>query len=464
MIRLFGHFVPRNTLLIAVLEAMLLVFSLYLALLLWSDAGSVTLGVLDPTEVAVFVVVMLAAMSVTGLYVRHVLEGWVGMLARLVLAFGMGAGALMAMRYVEGAPDLFPGALAPVSALIALSAISIERIVFYQWSRVHPGQRQVLVLGTGSRAQEIDQLARRRVAVNAPQVLGFLASNEQTHEVPDSRRLQMREGESLVHFARRMGATEIVTAVRDRRGGGLQTDALLDCRLNGILVTDLPSYYEREYGQIRLESLNASWLIYGEGFRQDWLRNTVKRGFDLVASSLLLLVAFPVMLMTALCILLTMGRPVFYRQERVGQGGRVFSIYKFRSMRNDAEKDGARWASTDDDRITRVGRVIRKLRIDELPQVINVFRGDMSFVGPRPERPEFVGQLADEIPYYNARHCIRPGITGWAQVRYPYGASVDDSREKLQYDLYYVKNHTLFLDVTILLQTFEVVIWGRGAR
>jgi sugar transferase (PEP-CTERM system associated) len=239
----------------------------------------------------------------------------------------------------------------------------------------------------------------------------------------------------------------------------------LECRLRGIEITDLASFFERERCQLHLESLNMSWMIFGAGFRQGFVRETVKRFFDVMTSAVLVLVTLPIMILTALCIYLEDRGPVFYRQERVGQGGRVFTIFKVRSMRDDAERDGQpRWAGAGDNRTTTVGRIIRKLRIDELPQILNVLRGDMSFVGPRPERPFFVEQLASKIPYYGARHSIKPGITGWAQVRYPYGASLDDAVEKLQYDLYYVKNHTLFLDIMVLIETVQVVLWGKGAR
>jgi exopolysaccharide biosynthesis polyprenyl glycosylphosphotransferase len=206
-------------------------------------------------------------------------------------------------------------------------------------------------------------------------------------------------------------------------------------------------------------------MVLGDGFRQGFLRTTVKRLFDLTVSAVLLVLTLPIMLIAALCILIESGLPVLYRQERCGEGGRVFTLYKLRSMRNNAESGGTpRWAAASDDRTTRVGQIIRKLRIDELPQIINVFKGEMSFVGPRPERPFFVDQLVKQIPYYSLRHCIKPGITGWAQVSYPYGSSVDDAIEKLQYDLYHVKNHSLFLDIMILIATVEVVLWGRGAR
>jgi sugar transferase (PEP-CTERM system associated) len=261
------------------------------------------------------------------------------------------------------------------------------------------------------------------------------------------------------------GVHEVVVAVRERRGGVLSLRQLLDCKLAGVRVLDLSTYYERSLGQVRLDSLRASWLIFGEGFRQGLLRSFVKRSFDIVAALLLLLLTWPMMLVTAALIRIEDGGPVFYGQERVGQGGRTFRVIKFRSMRNDAERDGKpRWASSNDDRITAIGRVIRKLRIDELPQIINVLKGDMSLVGPRPERPYFVDQLIQEIPFYAARHSVKPGVTGWAQVRYHYGASVDDAVHKLQYDLYYVKNHSLFLDVLVLFQTVGVVLTGKGAQ
>jgi sugar transferase (PEP-CTERM system associated) len=206
-------------------------------------------------------------------------------------------------------------------------------------------------------------------------------------------------------------------------------------------------------------------MIFGGGFRRDYVSSLVKRVFDLLASLILLFVCWPIMAVAALCIYLESGAPVLFRQERVGKDGHAFGLLKFRSMRNNAEADGIpQWAGANDDRVTRAGRVMRKLRIDELPQLFNVIRGEMSFVGPRPERPFFVDQLSQQIPYYALRHSVRPGITGWAQVRYPYGATVDDAVEKLQYDLYYVKNHSLFLDLMILLSTVEVVLWGKGAR
>jgi sugar transferase (PEP-CTERM system associated) len=294
-------------------------------------------------------------------------------------------------------------------------------------------------------------------------IVGYLPLNGTHHYVDHAQILP--DAMPLPQIADKYNVEEIIIAIRDRRGGGLPVDELLECKLMGVKVSELSTFFERETGQLQLESLNASWIILSEGFRVGLGRDIVKRAFDIVASLSLLLLTFPVMVIAALAILLESGTPILYRQEREGQTGRVFPVLKFRSMRTDAEKDGKpQWAAKNDDRTTRVGRFIRKVRIDELPQIFNVLKGDMSFVGPRPERPFFVEKLAKEIPYYNVRHTVKPGITGWAQIRCSYGASVEDSIEKLQYDLYYVKNHSLFLDLLILFQTAQVVLWGKGAR
>ena len=233
--------------------------------------------------------------------------------------------------------------------------------------------------------------------------------------------------------------------------GSLPVNQLLACRLQGIRITDLSGFFERVTGEVPVNCLKASWLIYGDGFRQGWGRRAVKRCFDVMAALVLLALASPIMIASVIAIFIEGGCPIIFWQERVGRSERVFRLIKFRSMRIDAEKDGTpKWASSNDSRVTTVGRWIRRTRIDELPQIFNVLKGEMSFVGPRPERPYFVAQLTDKIPFYGARHSVKPGLTGWAQVRYTYGASVEDSEKKLQYDLYYVKNHTLLLDFLVL--------------
>jgi sugar transferase (PEP-CTERM system associated) len=323
-------------------------------------------------------------------------------------------------------------------------------------------RRKVLVYGCGIQAQSIAAL-RRRVDQRGFRIVGFVRGVDEVVEVAPER-LVSPNG-SLLQLAREIEADEIVMAMDDRRRN-FPLGELLECRLAGIEIIELVTFLERETGKVHIDVLNPSWLIFGAGFRRDVLRRYSERIFDVLASTLLLLAASPVMLLTALAIVIESGprAPIFYRQKRVGFRGSEFDVVKFRSMRVDAEKNGAVWATDNDSRVTRVGTVIRKLRIDELPQILNVLKGDMSFVGPRPERPEFVRQLSESIPYYNERHWVKPGITGWAQLCYPYGASERDAIEKLQYDLYYVKNHSLLFDIMVLAQTAEVVLLGKGAR
>jgi sugar transferase (PEP-CTERM system associated) len=317
-----------------------------------------------------------------------------------------------------------------------------------------------MVLGTGPEAQAVEKSLR----AGDFRVVGFYpVRGDALAQVPQTRLIPTEV--PLVETIRKLKVNEIIVAVGERRGGTMPLNELLECKLAGVRVLDLSSYFERALGQVHLDSLRASWLIFGDGFRQGAVRTFVKRVFDLAVASLLLVLALPVMMVTALLIAVESGFPIVYRQERVGRAGRVFQLAKFRSMRADAEADGKpRWAASNDDRITGVGRFIRKYRIDELPQLVNVLKGDMSLVGPRPERPFFVDQLTQNIPFYAARHSVKPGLTGWAQVRYHYGATLDDAAKKLQFVLYYVKNHSLFLDLVVLFETVVVVVTGKGAQ
>jgi sugar transferase (PEP-CTERM system associated) len=322
---------------------------------------------------------------------------------------------------------------------------------------------RVLVLGTGPEARlvEASLAAAKPLGVK---LVGFYSVEKSSESVVAPARVVARSG-SLDDTVRQLHVAEVIVAVRQQRGGVLPLRELLDCRLEGVTITDLAGYFERVHGQVPIESLKVSWLIYGEGFRQNWTRAFVKRTFDILVAAVLLVITTPVIALASLLIAFEGGGPVVYRQERIGIRGRPFTVYKLRSMAHNAEKDGqATWASKDDTRITRVGKHIRRMRIDELPQLLNVLKGEMSFVGPRPERPEFVAMLTDQIPYYAVRHSVKPGLTGWAQVRYSYGATVEQSVRKLEYDLYYVKNHTLLLDLLILLETVRVVLLGEGAR
>lgn len=349
-----------------------------------------------------------------------------------------------------------------IAVLLALVGLVLIRhaVVLPLVSAVLP--HRVLVLGTGPEARLVEASLTQPNPL-AMRLVGFYPLEKVQESVVSPGRVIARG--SLEDTVRQLAVNEVIIAVRQQRGGVLPLRALLDCRLSGVQVTDLAGYFERVHGQVPIESLKVSWLIYGHGFRQNLFRMFVKRCFDLVVSSLLIVAALPLILVAMALIAAEGGGPIFYRQERVGLRGRTFTVFKLRSMTPDAEKDGRpTWTSVNDERITRVGRMIRRARIDELPQLLNVLKGEMSFVGPRPERPEFVAMLTEQIPFYAVRHSVKPGLTGWAQVRYSYGASVEQSVRKLEYDLFYVKNHALLLDLVILLETVRVVLLGEGAR
>jgi sugar transferase (PEP-CTERM system associated) len=363
---------------------------------------------------------------------------------------------------------ILPGGVVFQEAFVPVVLIALGGLLALRQIMVSPVARmlspyRVLVLGTGPEALAVE--ASLEVA-NRPglELAGFYPLEKvPVRSIAASRIVSNHL--TLEETVKHLGIDEIIVAVREQRGGVLPMRALLECRLSGTQITDLPRFFERVHGRVPIESLKASWLIYGTGFRQTWLRGCVKRGFDIIATVVLLLIALPIMVVIAFLISLDGGTPIIYRQERVGCRGRRFTLLKFRSMTKDAEKDGqASWASINDSRITAVGRFMRRTRIDELPQLINVLRGEMSFVGPRPERPPFVATLTEKIPFYGVRHSVKPGLTGWAQVRYTYGGNVEESVKKLEYDLYYVKNHTLLLDLLILLKTVRVVLLGEGAR
>ena len=462
MLRVFGHHIPRSLLLLLVLESLTLVGSFEFARAWFT--GDVTLAGAFGGAALLPVGVLLGTMQIAGLHDDHGLEGMLGMALRLALAFGVGVITLALLAAYGFAPRA-DGPWLLTGVLLALTLIMIERLCLFRWMLAERFRRRVLVLGSGPRAREIEQLIHRSSGGKRFHLVGYLAESPLvTAEVTTASPVWSMPGEGeLLSFAQRHRVQEIVVAVRDRRGK-LPVDQLLDCKLHGVGVCDISSFMEREGGQIRLESLNASWLVFHDGFMRSGFGSFAKRAVDIVASLVALIPGIPLMALGALAIALQDGGPIFYRQIRVGQNGRPFQLLKLRSMRVDAEAGGARWATKGDRRVTPVGRILRKTRIDELPQIVSVLLGDMSFVGPRPERPEFVSDLTRQIPYFAARHTVKPGITGWAQVRFPYGASVHDSRRKLEYDLYYIKNYSIFLDVLILLHTLRVVLFARGAR
>jgi sugar transferase (PEP-CTERM system associated) len=466
LFRIYNHFISRTVILLISAEILVLMFMVYLGVTIrffdQADPFPFSFSSLLP-EAGTFTFVMILCMSAMGLYQLDSRLDIKDTLFRLMPSMMLGFGITTLVFYLL--PDLYLGrGILGLVMLFALSGILLTRAAFLKWSSLGILESRAIVLGIGGKAKEfVEQTKKSESGHRGFKIIGFVPLPDEELHVPASAVLP--NVDSLISLANRHGAGEIIIAIQERRGGCFPIQDLLECKLNGIKVTDSAAFFERERGQIRVNTLYPSWLVFGGGFDQSLLRSGIKRVFDLAASGVLLAVTLPVMLIAALCILLEDGTPIFYRQERVGKGGKIFMVLKFRSMRADAEKGGTpQWAATDDPRITRVGRIIRKLRIDELPQILNVLNGDMSFVGPRPERPYFVDQLCMEVPYYNVRHSIKPGITGWAQVRYRYGASVQDAIEKLQYDLYYVKNHSLFLDVIILIDTVEVVVLGKGGR
>jgi sugar transferase (PEP-CTERM system associated) len=354
-----------------------------------------------------------------------------------------------------------PNPVVPYAGMAAIVLVVAHRSLTARFGNSHLLQQRVLVLGTGECARQVGE-SLLADGLNT-RVVGFFPSpNEREHVVPSEHILPADI--SLASAAKRAHADEVIVALAERRSGSMSLRDLLDCRVNGIRVTDLSTHFEKQLGQIRLEYVNASWLVFGGGFEQGFVRTAVKRAFDVVVALMLLALTLPITLVTMLLVKIESPGPILYRQKRVGRRGKTFNVLKFRSMRNDAERNGPQYAASSDPRVTRVGRVIRRLRIDELPQLFNVLAGDMSVIGPRPERPVFVDPLTRDIPYYALRHSIKPGLTGWAQVRYQYGSTVDDAKQKLQYDLYYVKNHSLLLDLLIAFETVSVVLTGKGAR
>lgn len=460
MIKIFNYYFHRQTLLQIFFDlGLVLVAVVVAALSQVADPHSVSSSVVGTSLLlAVGIVVINGGL---GFYqrVRRYTLGQAR--ARAVLSFCLSLS--LAYGIFRLSPLRLEGGKVFVLALVAtLVVMLINRVYVAHASPSTLMRHRVLIYGSGARAGLVGRELKNS-DFNVDLVGYYPGPNESVIEVSASALLSSKK--SLTDIVLEAQVDEIVVALSERRGGSMPMRELLDCKLQGVRVVDVATYFEKTLGQIRRDSVSAGWLIFGDGFEQGPVRTVTKRIFDIVCATLLILLSLPVMLVTGMLILLESDGPVLYRQERVGLNGRLFNVVKFRSMRTDAEKDGKpRWASASDDRVTRVGRAIRKWRIDELPQLFSVLGGDMSLVGPRPERPYFVDQLTQELPYYAVRLSVKPGVTGWAQVRYHYGASVQDSAEKLQYDLYYVKNHSLFLDLVVLFETVGVVLMRKGSQ
>ena len=460
MIRIFSHYVHSATLASALFDLVM-----FLCVILGVAALQVG-GIEQVVPIAGAHAVSLAAClfvinSASGLYETRSMGTFSRSCKRAAVALLI---ALPLTYVIFGLLPTDPDSLQALqfAAMAGVGAIIMRRVYVAHWAAVPRARTRILIFGTGPAAQLVGNTLNARDP-NA-HIVGYVPGPNEKEPAVARRELLSLEG-TLTDTARRLKVDEIVVALTERRSGSMPLRQLLDCKLRGVKVYDINTHFEKTLGQIRVDYVNAGWLIFGDGFNQGTLRTFVKRVFDIVCASVLIVLSAPIMLATAVVIALESRGPVLYRQERVGFGGKLFNVAKFRSMRTDAEQDGKpRWATTNDSRVTRIGQFIRRVRIDELPQLFTVLRGEMSLVGPRPERPYFVEQLTQEIPYFAVRHSVKPGLTGWAQVRYQYGATVEDSMEKLQYDLYYVKNHTLFLDMIVLFETVGVVLTGKGAR
>ncbi len=407
-------------------------------------------------------VVCLACLYYADLYNPKVIREIRELLIRLMQALGVGSILLAGIYYLY--PDLLIGRGISLIAAGIIPILILSWRLLYRWFLMSRGMEEtILIIGTNPLAIMLSEEILQHSNFGY-RVIGYI-SRKTEREVGNPHLLPVLGNyEEIPKVVRDHHVSRIVVTVGERRGK-LPMDTLLECKMGGVEISEGVDFYERITGKILVDRLRPSFLIFSSGFEKSRFTRVTKRISEAILSALLILLLIPVIVVIVFLIRVESPGPAFFRQERVGEKGRIFRVCKFRSMREDAEeKTGPVWAGSSDDRVTRVGKFLRKFRIDELPQLFNVFLGQMSFVGPRPERPVFVERLSREIPFYSQRHSVKPGITGWAQVRYSYGASVEDAREKLQYDLYYIKHMSLLLDLEILVDTFKVVVLGRGAR
>ncbi|BAK66946.1 putative glycosyltransferase [Sphingobium sp. SYK-6] len=459
---MFKHYIPHAVLMLGMLDFVLLV------------AAAETGWVLRAHQIAMdiepvmtrfgpllsFAIALQTAMIAVGVYGPEALTSLRFATARLLVAISLGVIFLSVMHFMM--PDYTLWRSNSLYAMIlAFLFLLVLRILLGSILGSEAFKRRLVVLGAGKRADRIRQLEKRPGSGFI--VVGYIAMNDGEQVIPEA--INRNAIYNMSDFVVRLAASEVILALEERRNSVPMSD-LLRIKTTGVHVNDLSTFLERETGRIDLDTVNPSWLIFSDGFSSGQRISAIaKRLFDVVASAVLLALTAPLIALGALAVMIDSRGPAFYKQLRVGLYGQEFYIVKLRTMRQNAESAGqAVWAEKDDPRITRIGRLLRKLRIDELPQAWNVLKGDMSFVGPRPERQQFVSDLEQQLRYYAERHMVKPGITGWAQINYPYGASIEDARHKLEYDLYYAKNYSPFLDLLIILQTLRVILWPEGAR
>ena len=457
MTKLLNTHVPKPFLVLAGIEALILVASLYLGVLAsWVDFTYTYASFVSfLPQALIFAAVVVTVMFSLGVYTNLVGTSFYNIFIRLATSFVLAFAILSATFYIIPGFLIWRSVMAG-AMLCGFSGVVAAHFVFLHAIDLTPLKRRVAVIGTGRQAARIEDLERRG---RAPGFVcaGYFPTDGEDRLVSASRIAP--QSVSLVEFVDQQNVSEIVIAVQDRRQR-LPMEALVDCGFRGTTITDYLTFWERETGSVDLDALPSNWMLFSSSFPGGRVHRWLKRAFDVVLSAVALVFFLPLIISTALAIKLDSPGPIFYRQQRSGHRDTPFQLLKFRSMHTDAEKDGVpRWAAARDARVTAVGAFIRKVRIDEIPQILNVLRGDMSFVGPRPERPYFVEQLAKQIPFYRERFRVKPGITGWAQLNYPYGASIEDAREKLQYELYYIKHYSLILDLIIVMQTVRIILW-----
>ena len=461
-IRLNKHYIHLPYLFLGITEACLLGGAAWASQFLIADQADT--GANWP-QILIFSLLLSCCTLSMGVYLALVREGFNSMVLRtLVSFFLLGCLSLFIVGIIFG-EELIPQSLIFWGVLIATALVIVARFIFLKVVDTDQLKRRVVIYGAGARAKKLlDDLAPE-VAVLGVKIVGCIPSENEAIQVDP--RLVIPEPSDWLTYARSAQISEIVISPDERRrssGNAFPLSQFLDCKLAGIESSDALGFCERELGKIDISLLQPSWMLFSDGFKYSKRRAIAKRFFDIALASLFFLVLWPFMLLTAIAVRLESSGPILYHQIRVGLNGKTFRIYKFRSMRQDAEKNGAVWAKKNDSRVTRVGAFIRNTRLDELPQLYNVLAGHMSFVGPRPERPEFVTDLAMQIPFYETRHKVKPGLMGWAQLKYPYGASVEDAKNKLQYDLYYTKNHSFLMDMLIMIQTVEIILLGKGVH
>lgn len=467
-VRLFRHYIHLPFVILGLIDLVVMGFAFGLAVFFrfFGEVGFFLehLFFVFPSIVA-FSLFNLLVMIALGVHQSRVEEGMSGMMLRTIMAMILAIPVHGFAYFIADDWLWYLGSfgLLTSATVLAIFSLGIVRVLFFALVGKEAFKRRVLVLGAGHRARQLLEDLTTPFNRKGFTLDGFVPLPDEPIEVGDQHLINLPT--SLHDYVLRHPVREIVVAVDDRRRG-LPMEDLLECKMEGVSIIDGANFYERESRKVALEMISHGWLVFSDGFSVSSVYGAGKRTLDILAAGTLLLATFPIMILTALAIKLEDGfkAPVIYSQERVGLNNKVFKVHKFRSMITDAEKDGAVWAKKNDTRVTRVGEFIRKVRIDELPQIFNVLNGTMAFVGPRPERPVFVAQLSEKIPFYSERHRVKPGLTGWAQLCFAYADNEEDTREKLRYDLYYIKNQSLLLDLLVIIQTVEVVLFKKGSR